>query len=87
MFAALVSNSSFLVNKNMCTDSFMLGFIPNVKQKAKPILVTGRGPGCEMSGIPHFLVNRLTDGGEVVSLRHRPRFTRQKDFLIISVRG
>jgi hypothetical protein len=66
----------------MFTDSFMLGFNPNVKQKAKPVLITGRG-----AGIPHFLDNRLTDGGEVVSLTRRPRFTRQKDFLIISVRG
>jgi hypothetical protein len=37
--------------------------------------------------IPHFLGNRLTDGGEV-SLTHRPRSTPQKHFLVpISVRG
>jgi hypothetical protein len=35
----------------------------------KAIPVTGReGPyGCETSRLPHFLDNRLTDGGEVVS--------------------
>jgi hypothetical protein len=39
------------------------------------IPVTGRGGpyGCEMSELPHFLDNQLTDGGEVVSL------TRQED--------
>jgi hypothetical protein len=40
------------------------------KGKGKATLVTGReGPyGCETSRLPHFLNNRLTDGGEVVSL-------------------
>jgi hypothetical protein len=28
-----------------------------------------------MSRLPHFLVNRLTDGGEDVSFARRPRFT------------
>jgi hypothetical protein len=43
--------------------------------------VTGRGGpwGCETSRHPHFLVNRLTDGGEVVSLTRRPPFTPQED--------
>jgi hypothetical protein len=31
-----------------------------------------------MLRIPHCLDNRLTDGNEVVSLKHRPRFTPQK---------
>jgi hypothetical protein len=31
------------------------------------------------SKIPHFLDNRLTDGGEVVSLTRRPPFTPQED--------
>jgi hypothetical protein len=31
-----------------------------------------------MLRIAHFLGNRLTDGGEVVSLTHRPRSTPQK---------
>jgi hypothetical protein len=29
--------------------------------------------------VPHFLDNRLTDGGKVVSLTHRPNFTPQED--------
>jgi hypothetical protein len=39
-------------------------------KKGKVIPVTGRGGllGCETSGLPHFIHNRLTDGGEVVSL-------------------
>jgi hypothetical protein len=47
----------------------------NVKGKAIP--VTGReGPqGCETSRLPHFIDNRLTDGGEVVSPTRRPPFT------------
>jgi hypothetical protein len=44
---------------------------------SKAIPVTGReGPqGCETSRVPHFLDNRLTDGGEVVSLMRWPSFT------------
>jgi hypothetical protein len=52
-----------------------------VKVRGKAISVTGRGgpQGCETSGLPHFLDNRLTDGGEVVSLTRRPLFTPQED--------
>jgi hypothetical protein len=47
---------------------------------SKAILITGRGGpyGCETSRLPHFLDNRLTDGGEVVSLTRRPLFTSQE---------
>jgi hypothetical protein len=31
-----------------------------------------------MSRLPHFLDNRLADGGEAVSLTHRPPFTPQE---------
>jgi hypothetical protein len=50
--------------------------------KSKAIPVTGReGPqGCETLRLPHFLDNRLTDGGEVVSLMRRPPVTPQEDF-------
>jgi hypothetical protein len=45
----------------------------------KAIPVTGHeGPwGCETSRLPHFLDNRLTDGGEDVSLTRRPPDTPQ----------
>jgi hypothetical protein len=51
-------------------------------QKKESYRVTGReGPqGCETSRLPHFIDNRLTDGGEIVSLTRRPPFTPQKDF-------
>jgi hypothetical protein len=43
----------------------------------KTISVTGRaGPyGCGTLRLPHFLNNRLTHGGEVVSLMRRAPFT------------
>jgi hypothetical protein len=49
--------------------------------KGKSILVTGRVKpfGCETSRFPHFLDNRLTDGGEVVSLTRWPPFIFQED--------
>jgi hypothetical protein len=42
--------------------------------------VTGHGGplGCETYRLPHFLENRLTDGGECVSLTRRPPFTPRK---------
>jgi hypothetical protein len=65
------------------------------KQKSKAIPVTGCGAlwGCEMFRIPRCLDIRLTDGGKVVSLTHRPRSTPQKLFclfmfpVLIPVRG
>jgi hypothetical protein len=36
----------------------------------------------ETSRFPHFLDNRLTDGGKVVSLTRRPPFTAPKRFLV-----
>jgi hypothetical protein len=40
-------------------------------KKGKAIPVTGNGGphACEISRLPHFLDNRFTDGGEVVSLK------------------
>jgi hypothetical protein len=47
-----------------------------VEKGGKAVPVTGpEGPkGCERLMLPHFLGSRLTDGGEVVSLTHRPPF-------------
>jgi hypothetical protein len=52
-----------------------------VEIEGKAIPVTGRGGpyGCETSRSPYFLDNRLTDGGEVVSLMRRTSFTPQED--------
>jgi hypothetical protein len=51
---------------------------------SKAIAVTDRGglQGCEVSRITHCLDNRLTDGGKVVSLTHRPQYRRWKYFLL-----
>jgi hypothetical protein len=56
------------------------------KSKSKPIPITGRGSlqGCEMLRIPHCLDNRLTDGGKVVGLTHRPRSAPQKHYFSAS---
>jgi hypothetical protein len=52
-----------------------------IKLKGKAIHVTGHGNpyGCETSRLPHFLDNRLTHAGEVVSLKRRPPFNPQED--------
>jgi hypothetical protein len=49
-------------------------------KKGKAAPVTGRRYpyGAEASRLPHVLDNRLTDSGEVVSLKHRPPFTPSK---------
>jgi hypothetical protein len=52
----------------------------NVNTKAIPLTGRREPCGCEMSKLPHFLDNRLTDGGEVVSLMLRPNFTPRKIF-------
>jgi hypothetical protein len=43
--------------------------------------------GRETSRLPHFLDNRITDDGEVVSLRSRPPFTPGRFLVLISVSG
>jgi hypothetical protein len=56
--------------------------------KGKAIPATGHGgpQGCETSRLPHFLDNRLTDGGEVFSLTCRP-LPPGRFLVFISVRG
>jgi hypothetical protein len=51
-------------------------------KKSKAIPVTGLEGlySCEMLRIPHYLDNRLTDGGKVVSPTHPPHFTPQKHY-------
>jgi hypothetical protein len=54
--------------------------ISNKKVKDKAVSAISRGgpQGCETSRLSHFLDNRLTHGGEVVSLTRRPPFTTRK---------
>jgi hypothetical protein len=42
--------------------------------KTIPVTSCGGPKVCETSKFPHFLDNRLTDGGEVLSLMRRPPF-------------
>jgi hypothetical protein len=58
----------------------LLYFYNTFFKKGKAIPVIGRGGpwGCEASRLPPFLENRLTDGGEVVSLTRQPPFTPQE---------
>jgi hypothetical protein len=64
----------------MCPSAYLIHEKAKAKKKGKAIPVTGHeGPwGCETSRLPHFLDNRLTDGGEVVGPTCRPPFTPRK---------
>jgi hypothetical protein len=55
--------------------------ILKLKVKGNTIPVTGYGgpQGCKTSRLPHFLDNRFTDSGEIVSLTLWPPFTPQED--------
>jgi hypothetical protein len=57
---------------------FIQAGLSQLKIKVEAIPVTDRGVlyGCETSKLPHFLENRMTDGGKVVS---RPPFNPQEN--------
>jgi hypothetical protein len=60
------------------------------RKKSKTILLTSRGgpKDCETSRLLHFPNNRLTDGGEVVSLKRRTvTLYPLLPLILISVRG
>jgi hypothetical protein len=64
--------NTYRIDKKICKSKKDIG---------KAIPVTGHGGpyGCETLRVPHYLDNRLTDGGEVVSLMRRPPFTPHED--------
>jgi hypothetical protein len=74
-----------------CRTKILMAPAKTVKIKDKAITVTDRGGpwGCETSRLQHFLYNRLTDGGEVVSLTHSwapvAFYPSGRSLLIISV--
>jgi hypothetical protein len=51
---------------------------PTKTREAIPVTGSGGQSGCETSRLPHFLDNRLRDGGEVFRLMRRPPFTPRK---------
>jgi hypothetical protein len=61
-------------------DGFLPYCSPLLYSKVRVSLLTGReGPqGYEMLRVPHYLDNRLKDGGKGVSLTHRAPFTPRK---------
>jgi hypothetical protein len=62
------------VSERLC---FLASGVP-VKVKIELSLYRPRKPlSVERSRLPHFLDNRLTDGGNVVSLTRRPPLTPQ----------
>jgi hypothetical protein len=56
-----------------------------VSTTAIPVTGCGGLQGCGMLRIPHCLGSRLTDGGKVVSLTHRPRSTPRNIILLLLV--
>jgi hypothetical protein len=57
------------------TELFRLTILEEEKKgKAIPVIGCGGRSGCETTRLPHFLDNRLTDGGEAVSLTRRPPY-------------
>jgi hypothetical protein len=53
------------------------------------IRITERGGpyGCETQRIPHFLDNRMTEGGEVINPMSWPRFSLRRFLVLIPVIG
>jgi hypothetical protein len=56
----------------------MDAYVLAVKCKAIPVIGPEDPKDCETLMLPHFLGNRLTDDGEIVSLTPRPPFTPRK---------
>jgi hypothetical protein len=88
------SSPSYFLQLNIFSALIVSSESPSVyvdvrKGKRKAISVTSHeGPqGCVTSRLPHFLDNRLTDCGEVVSLTRQPPFTPGRFLVLISVRG
>jgi hypothetical protein len=60
--------------------TLLTGTLMYLKPKGTAILSACHGgpQTCETSSLPRFLKNRLTDGGEVISLTRRPPFSSRK---------
>jgi hypothetical protein len=84
MLGISLTVEAYSVPADVC---LLISFLVCVKGKAIPVTGHGGPDGCETSRLPHFLDNRLTDGGEVVNLTCRPPFTPRKISGTDSVRG
>jgi hypothetical protein len=62
----------------MCSVTYLQKYKSKKKSKAIPVTRRGGLSFCEMLRIPHCQDNRLIDGGDVVSLTHRPLSTNHK---------
>jgi hypothetical protein len=81
--SCLIRISLFVLGPNILFISLFLK-----EGKSLPVIGRGGSQGCEKSRLPHFLDNRLTDGGEVVSPTRAGRpFPPGKFLVLISVRG
>jgi hypothetical protein len=74
-FHLRLNHSSSLFHSGFCTKILL----KKVKDKVIRVTGCGRPYDFETSRLPHFVDKRFTDGGEVVSLTHRPPFTPQED--------
>jgi hypothetical protein len=70
-----------------CSCVWQWPWIQSIKKVSIPVTDRGGPYGCETSRLPHFLENLLTNGGEVVSLTHRPPLLAGRFLVLISVRG
>jgi hypothetical protein len=55
--------------------------------KSIPVTERGGPQVCETSKLPHYLYNRLTDGGEVVTLMRRSLFIPGRFLVFIAARN
>jgi hypothetical protein len=78
--ATLTVNAQLSTSGDWSNRSLYRSIIFNVSIEGKAITATGRGGpyNCETLRLPHFLDNRLTDGGEAVSFMSRPFFVPGK---------
>jgi hypothetical protein len=88
--SSLFGHTSLVNSKSFCSFStipfrkfwLLVGCIKNAKAKKKKSY-----PCNTPSRLPHFLDNRLIDGGEVISLTRRQPFIPGRFLVLISVRG
>jgi hypothetical protein len=80
-FNFFAAESRVTVLGQLCIRKNKLVVYLNKSKKCKASTVTGYGglQGSEMSRVPHFLDNRLADGGEVVNLTRRPLYIPQEE--------